>query len=165
MAAVLVDYTSYAEVRAVLGVSEDEISDATLALPIYAESVQIELEEVGAEIPADFAAVVAIDEGTRTDAQNKFYAAVGLFAAYAVAVQLGSSLPLFAPKSITDGKAGFARDSSSPYKEALKAAKASYERFRGLLDSRYAAYKNASVGVVVLPFLSVVSPSTDPVAG
>jgi len=165
VAASLVDYTSYDEVRAALGVSEEELADTTLALPLYAESLLIELEEISSGIPADFAIVSAIATGARSDTENKFFAAVGLFSAYAAASQLGSSLPLFAPKSITDGKAGFARDAGSPFRDTIKSVKANYERFRSLLASRYATYKNASVTAVVLPFLSVISPSTDPVTG
>ena len=165
MAAALTDYTSYAEVRAVLGVSEEELSDATLSLSLYAESAQIEMEEISSTLPADFAVVSAITEAERTSIESKFFAAVGLFTAYAVAAQLGSSLPLFAPKSLTDGKAGFSRDANAPFKETLKGVKTSYERFRSLLASRYETYKGASIAPTVLQFLSVISPSTDPVVG
>lgn len=165
MAAVLTTYTSYDQVRATLGVTSEEISDTTLGLALYAESLLIELEEVASALPADFAIVAAITAGSRTDAENKFYAAVGLFSAFAVAAQLGTSLPLFSPKSVTDGKAAFARDANSPYKETLKGVQKSYERFRSLLASRYATYKSTATTAVVLPFLSVISPSLDPVVG
>ena len=165
MAAVLTDFTSYDEVRACLGVSEEELSDETLCLPLYAEAMQIELEEVSSAIPADFATVAAIAEGSRSDAENRFFAAVGLFSAYAVANQLGTSLPLFSPKTITDGKASFSRDAAAPFKETLKGVAKSYERFRSLLASRYATYKSSSVTAVVLPFLSVIIPAKDPVIG
>ena len=39
----LSDFCSYAEVRAALGVEEDELEDATLALPVYSNNLELEL--------------------------------------------------------------------------------------------------------------------------
>lgn len=159
----LTDYTTYNEVRAVLGVDLDELSDNTLALEVYLRSLELELQGIAAALPADFATVKVVAEASRTASQQAFYAAVKLFAPYAVAVQLSSGLSLFAPKTVTDGKAVVTRDSSAPYKAAIEECKANYSRFRVVLVNAYAAYKgSASVGTV-RPFFVVVSPASDPV--
>src|SRR5258706_8040490 len=115
----LTDYTSYAEVRAVLGVAEDEIDDATLGLGVYSLNLLAELEDIADALPEDYAIVLAITGGDRTEVQRKLYNAVQLFAPYAVGKQLASSLPIFSPHAITDGKSGFTRYSDSPYKTAI----------------------------------------------
>ena len=38
--AILTDYTTYDTVRAVLGVAEEELEDATLGLPMYLQQLQ-----------------------------------------------------------------------------------------------------------------------------
>jgi hypothetical protein len=158
-------YTTYAEVRAALGVTEEELSDATLALDFYAYSLDIEVSSIDSGLPAQFAVVEAIAAGSRTAAQAALFAAMKVFAPYAVAVQLASSLPLFAPKSITDGKASLSRDSSAPYAKTIEKCRANYERFRAILDAAYVELNGGGGAVAVLPFLSVVSPASDPVTG
>lgn len=165
MPVAITDYTTYAEVRAVLGVSVDEIDDATLALDIYAHSLVAELEDVSVNLPADFDAILEIGDDERTAVQTRFYNAVRLFAAYCVGNQLASSLPLFSPKSLTDGKAGFARHSDSPYKHAIEECRAAYERYLDRLKSRYAELTSSSSSAPLRPFMAASSPTSDPVTG
>jgi len=162
----VIDYTTFAEIRAVLGVTTDELSDATLELDLYTYSLDLEIASIDAGLAAEFAAVKAVAPVSRTTAQTTLYAAVKAFTPYAVAVQLASSLPLFAPKSITDGKASISRDSSAPYAATIAQCKFNYEKFRAGLEAAYSALVGGAASVVaVLPFLSVVSPSSDPVTG
>ncbi len=167
VAASLTDYTTYSEVRAAIGVSVDEVPDATLALPMYAEALLMDLEEIDTvnDLPGDFATVAAKDIAARTDTEQKFFAAVGLYAPYSVVKLMASSLPLFSVKSLTDGKAGFSRDSTAPYKEALKAAVVQGEWFKNQLARRYAAFRNSSVNPILPQLISIASPSTDPITG
>lgn len=159
----LTDYTSYAEIRGVLGVSDDELTDTTLGLAIYASALVVELQSIAAELPAAFATVKAISAADRTTLQANLYEAVTLFSAYAVADRLASSLPLFAAKSITDGKAAVSRDSGAPYAATIKRVREDFNRYLALLDSRYTSYLGSSREVPVMSFLSVSSPSTNPV--
>jgi hypothetical protein len=48
----LLDLTSYDQVRAVLGVSDEELTDTTLALPIYWRKLQMDLETVHPDLEA-----------------------------------------------------------------------------------------------------------------
>jgi hypothetical protein len=162
---VLTEFTTYDEIRAALGVSVDEIEDATLGLDMYEFGLEAELSAIGDALAVDFATVAAIDEGTRTTNETKFYQAVKLFAPYAVAKQMLPGLPLLAPKSITDGKASVTRDSSAPYKETIKSVTTAFAQYRQLLEDRYGVYVGNTATTSLRPFLSVISPASDPVTG
>lgn len=163
--AALTDYTSYDEVRAVLGVSNDEIDDATLGLGVYSLNLLAEFEDIAEALPEDFAVVDALEAATRTENQRKFWNAAQLFAPYAVGKQLATSLPLFAPKSITDGKSGFTRFSDSPFKTAIESCLKQYSANRQRLVEAYGTFKNTSSILSARPYFSVVSLATDPVTG
>lgn len=161
----LTDYTTYADVRGVLGVSDDELEDSTLALGVWSDQLALELDEIGANLRTDFDTVVAIDEASRSAAQQKFYRTTRLFAAYEVANQLGSGLPMFGPKDITDGKASFSRFSDSPYKQTLKEVKAKYEEFLQKLTTAHAALSSATVSTTTRVLFAGVGQAVDPVTG
>lgn len=163
---VLTDYTTYDEVRAVLGVTDEELEDATLDLDVYSHNLLAELEDVSLDLPAAYTTASALDEASRSPAQQRFFSATRLFSVYAVAVQLAGSLPLFSPKTITDGKAGYARYADSPYKQTIEECKAQYLRARTRLISAFQTLEDgAATNVGLRPFLSVSSPSSDPVTG
>jgi hypothetical protein len=162
----LTTYTTYDEVRAALGVDAKELEDATLGLDMYSHGLLAEFEEIHDDIETNFATVDAIDEGTRTSVQARFWRAAKLFAVYAVAKHLLSSLPLFAPKSITDGKAAITRDSNQPHELTAKRISAQYDRFRALLEDRHSEYRGSGAVEVVRPVYAVASvPTSDPVTG
>lgn len=161
----LTDYTSYDEVRAVLGVSVDEIADATLDLGVYSLNLLAELEDISETLPEDYAIVSDIDGGNRTEKQRKLYNAVQLFAPYAAGKQLASSLPLFSPKAVTDGKSGFTRYSDSPYKHAIDNCFKQYSANRQRLVDAYASFQDTSAELSPRPYLTVSVPTTNPVTG
>ena len=156
----ITDYTTYADVRAALGVSDDELSDETLGLEIYASALLLDLEDVNVALPAAYA---ALPGSGRTEAQERFFVTSRLFATYAVARQLTSALPMFGPKDITDGKAGVTRFSDSPYKETIKKVQAEYDRYRTRLEKSYAGLSSGTFTLTIPTFLSVASPDTDPI--
>lgn len=173
MALALTSYVTYDGVRSVLGVGAEEISDTVLALEVYATGLKADLEDISVDVgqsPStlilDYTTVAGTAEVDRTESAQRLYETARAFATYAVGNQLCGSLPLFSPKSITDGKAQVTRYADSPYKPVIEAMRAGYEKFRGRLESAYSAYKSTAAGaLVVMPFLSVVSPSTDQVTG
>jgi hypothetical protein len=162
---VLTPYTTSDQVRAVLGVTEDELPDETLDLPLYEAGLRQELAAVGASVAVDY--VTASAEATPPAVDQAFVDAVTLFAPTAVAAQLAQSFPLFAPKDITDGKASVGRFVDSPFQTAIDACRRNYEKYRQALERAYAAYKNTTAPVITTtPDVFVVaSPSSDPVAG
>lgn len=168
MTQALTDYTSYAEVRAILGTNVDELEDATLGLDVYVNALEFELaaagEKVvsGADLVADYVAAAAL--ASPTVAEARLVAAVKLLAPYAVALQMASSLPQFSPKSITGEKVGFIRHADS-YKVTLDECFKNFGKYLSNLEAVYGVFKSASVSTSARAYLGVSSPLTDPVAG
>lgn len=98
-------YTTYDEVRATLGVSDEELEDTTLELPVWSTNLDFALEEVSSELVATYTAISDKPTNDRTAAESKLYAATRLYATYIVADDLLKSLPMFSFKRVTDGKA------------------------------------------------------------
>ena len=77
------DYTSYEEVRATVGLSSDELPDSTLALEIYANALELELDSVtmnaGVPLKTMFTSL------TTSAADQYIYNLTRMFATYAVA--------------------------------------------------------------------------------
>lgn len=161
----LTPYTTNDQVRAVLGVSDEELPDATLDLPIYEANLRQELVVVGASVGADFKTVSA--QATFTDVEQAFLDMVTLFAPTAVGLHLAQSLPLFVAKQVTDGKAAVTRHTDSPFQGAIDACRKNYERFRQALERTYAAYKNTiAPDNISTPIVFIgAQPSSDPVTG
>jgi hypothetical protein len=101
----ITDYTSYAEVRSILGVNDEEVPDEELALPIWSMLLDDKLSAVSDSVATNVTAIEAIPEAERTAAQKKFLATSSMYAAYATAQELLIALPMFAYKKLTDGKA------------------------------------------------------------
>lgn len=159
-------FTSYAEVRASLGVSVDEISDETIALPLYEDGLLTAFDEIDEDIPEDFATVMDIPEGTRTKPQKRFLRAVRLFSTYAVARHLTIALPLFSPKDISDGKATLSRYAASPYQSTIDGVNAAFSDHRNQLVEAIAALgSQPTVTVVRRSYMVSVGLAEDPVTG
>ncbi len=103
----LTDFTSYDEIRAVLGVSDEELEDVTIALPLYYQKLSFEFEDLSDNLVALYTAAKAAPSPTA--AQTKLLNAVQVFSAYVVARDLLVSIPLFAPRRIQDGRAEMER--------------------------------------------------------
>lgn len=161
----LVDYTTFDDIRSVLGVSTDELEDTTLALETWDSILLLDLEEVNANLASAYATVVAIASASRTAAQAKFYRATRLFATLAVANSLTASLPMFGPKSISDGKATVSRFADAPYKAVIKSVQGQYEVNRDRVKQAYAELSSSSSVVTARSYLSAASPTVDPVVG
>jgi len=103
----LTTYTTYAEVRAILGVSSTELPDTVLSLSIYGMHATLVLEDVYVDLPTDFATVSALPSPSAN--QQRFIDLTKLYVPYAIAKELLTSLPMFTVKQLTDGRAGFQR--------------------------------------------------------
>ena len=163
----LTDYTSCDDVRAALGVSDDEIDDATLSLPLYEFNLTIELADLGASLKADILAAKAIvTAGSAPETTEAFYQAAFLFCTYAVAHQATVSLPMFSPQEITDGQAAVSRYRQDPYKATIAKVDGQYSRFKSVLISTYGTYKaTGSNAPTVRTFIAGIPPSYDPITG
>ena len=161
----LIDYTSFDDVRAALGVSVDEISDATLSLDLYVFNLVSELETISLTLPADYLTQKATATPWNPVA-TRFYQMTRLFSAYAVAKQACAALPMFGPKEQADGKSSMVRFAQDPYKVTIARIIEQFEAAKVRLEAAYAA--TLSLGAPALstrPYFSVVHPSYDPVLG
>lgn len=161
----LIDYTTYNDIRSALGVSTDELEDVTLLLEVHDNHLQFELEEVNANLASAYATVVAIASASRTAAQAKLYRATRLFATLAVANSLAGSLPMFGPKDISDGKAMVSRFADAPYKAVIKSVQGQYEVNRDRVKQAYAELNLSSSVSTARSYLSAARPVADPVVG
>ena len=161
----IVDYTSATSIRALLGVSVKELPDDTILDTFYWLSLQAELTRICPTLMADYQTAVEIIESD-ADA-NTFVGAVGLFATYAVARSCMTALPQFAARSVTDGKAGFIRHTSTSFDNSLERFDIEYGRARASLLAAYSNYlPDAAIPVsTTRGFMQISTPDFDPVTG
>ena len=113
--AALTDYTTYASVRACLGVSERELKDDQLALKMYVDQFELEMGDVdsgGGAVLSQYTTIKDVALVDRTADQQRFYNILGMLAGYSVARQLCGTIDLFAPKRIEDGRAAVERQAN-----------------------------------------------------
>jgi hypothetical protein len=162
----LLDFISFDDVRAALGVSSDEITDTTLSLDLYEFNLVSELESIGLTLIADYEAQKASAPDTWTEEQTRFHQAVKLFSAYAVAKQATVALPMFSPKEQTDGKAALVRFAQNPYKDTIAAILQAYDVYRTKLEAAYGVIKmTGTPEASTRPYFIVATPAYDPVTG
>lgn len=158
----LTDYTTYNDVRAALGVSEEDIPDAVLSLNLYGDMLTQEFEEISLTIESDYLTTIALP--IPTDTEVRFISACSLFATYSVARQLTAAMPLFAAKQVTDGKAQVSRF-DNPYKDVIAQVTAQYEKARSRLVAAYDLIVSVTTVVTPKVYFAVIPPSVDPVTG
>lgn len=159
------NYTTYDEIRAVLGVSEEEISNTDLALPVWGTALEMKFEEISDLILTTYDTVSNISESSRTPNQQKFYILTRFYAAYAVGEELLATQPMFSFKRVTDGKAEAERfdkweDVKSGVIKGASVAKKRLKLALGLLGVGYSAPSE----VILVPIVST-GIATDPVTG
>lgn len=99
----LTDYMTLDEPRAVLGVSDEELENVTLELPVYAMQLDMELEAVYPGLVQLYAQTSVLT--VKSAAQQKLLNVTSVYATYAISQILLTSASLFAPKRIGDGRA------------------------------------------------------------
>lgn len=162
----MIDYISFDDVRAALGVSSDEITDTTLSLDLYAFNLVSELEGISLTLMTDYATQKETTPDTWSAIQTRFHQAVRMFSAYAVAKQATVSLPMFAPKEQTDGKASLVRFAQDPYKATIAQVSQQYDVTKARLEAAYGAINSAGTPVAsTRPYFVVSTPTYDPVLG
>lgn len=160
------DFISFDDVRAALGVSEDEIKDTTLSLDLYEYNLVSELESIDLTLISIYETQKGSAPSTWTAEQIRFYQAVKLFSVYAVAKQATVALPMFGPKEQTDGKASVVRFALDPYKATIDAVLTQYDVFREKLIKAFSDIgPTAPPPESSRPYLVVATPTYDPVTG
>lgn len=160
----LTTYTTYAEVRSVLGVSATDINDTVLAQSSWAVLLDENLLEVSDVVSVQYGLIAAIAEGSRTATQQRFYNMVRLYASVAVAKELLTSLPMFSVQRLTDGKAEFDRFADA-YKDVREYVLGLYKSLKIKLAALTLAIQpNATVySATTVTMVAGVTLATDPV--
>jgi hypothetical protein len=163
----LTNFTSYDEIRAVLGVSVDELEDATLALPLYVRNLVFELTDLAEDMDTVYLTIAALPAVGRSAAQQRFYDVAQLYSAYSTSKQLLTSLPLFSPKQMLDGRAEFERH-ADPFDDVRAGVIEGLHQARKRLLTLYQVVTGtaAPVFAVTAPiFVRSTGIATDPVTG
>jgi hypothetical protein len=158
----LTDYTTPASVRAILGVSDKEITDPVLLDPIFRVTLTEQLNDLS---PALLPAYLALkDLTTNTGPQTRYVDVFQSYAAYLVAQQLVGSAAMFAPQIIKDTKTELARTLDA-HKGLRDAIAGSLDYLRGRLLDSYAVLtagtaKKATARTLVLNSALGLNPVT-----
>lgn len=156
-------YTSYDQIRAVVALSPEELPDEVLSQPLYESELYELMSEFGDTFTTRYQEVRATVTQTRD--QERFIRLTGLWATYAVSIQLLGTL-MMAPQSIEDGRAKMERFNFD--KDTLVGIQTSYNATKtkliALFNKLYPAEAIAvSTYTFSLSLSSAVGIATDPV--
>lgn len=158
-------YTSGDQVRALLGVTAKELPDVTIQLEVFDSGLSEDLLEVVSDLESKFAIVDAIPANSRNAKEARLWRTVRAFATVAVARRVGTALPMFGPKDISDGKANISRFSDSPYKATMTSIESEFGLAKTRLISAYADYNSSSNPRQKRTFFIATGLAVDPVTG
>lgn len=162
----LTDYTTYDQIRAVLSVTDMELEDETLALPIFYTELLEKLREIGTGVETLYTTYHEAGTTSLTADQKRFYNLTQVFAAYAVCMQLINSLELLAVKKEQDARAQYER-----FEKPFERVEASVRAAFAVASARLAGAFNAVAATpVTVPsatrsMVATASPAYDPVTG
>lgn len=156
----ITQFTTLGSVRAVLGVSDEELEDSTLEAEIYSLQLERNLRSISVTLPEDYAA--ARDASSPSAAETLLVSRVRIFSTLSVAYLVGSALPLLAAKDISDGKASTARFAGAPFESVLRRVGEDYAAAREELQA--IAQPGLAVASTV-SLLRAVGAAVDPVTG
>lgn len=156
----ITDYTSYAEVRSTVGMSEDTLPDSVLALEVYANTLELALDSVTiAEAALNPIKTKFLDLDSTTDSTP--YNLTRLFSTYTVALEVAVSLSMRAPKTLSDSKVVLTRFSpEATWQDVITAVKEKLGQIKDDLESI-----GATTTKVANPYINAVKPAYDPVTG
>ena len=160
MPTALTDFATYDEIRAVLGVSDEELEDGTLALPMYLKLLQLDFGDIAGTLEAQYLAAKA--SITSSAAEQKLVDVVSVFSAYAISKHLLTSLPLFAPKRITDGRAETDRI-TDPFEGVREGVNSMYPVLKSRVGAALAALGTSVTASPARTFFSVAGLAINPV--
>jgi hypothetical protein len=151
-------------VRAVLGVSAQELPDSVLTNSIYSVRLSEDLRDLNSQMVSDFITISAL--ASPTPDQTRFIDLLQTYAAYNVARQCLVSLPMFAPLTIKDEKAELTRNVNS-YAQLKTDVGEVLSIMRTRLLTAYTAVNSSALAPTVTDrvFGLAVGLGTDPVTG
>jgi hypothetical protein len=163
MSVAIETFVEFAEVRAALGISTHELTDTQIGLDMYGELLFQELsavegtlapDTVSRNLIAQYAYLKALSSPTANQTLLKSY--IRLFALYVVAAAIGDTVPLLAPKTISDGKALMTRFSPERTFELVR-----QEVIQKKYDLRRKIKTLFGITITDKVYLGVVAPAID----
>lgn len=160
----LTDYCTPDSVRAVLGISAEEIEDVTVLDPIYYARMIEDLNKLNPGLIGTYTAAKAASPQSAT--QERFVLLVQTAAAYLVAQQMLAALPMFAPQTIQDSKSQVSRV-VNPYTALTNSILGSLNYFYGVIQDVYVLLNPGSVApdTTVRIVMLTTGVALDPVTG
>lgn len=158
----ILDYiNAYAEIRAVCGLSKEELTDATLALSVYRHKLGLSLNEIsGIYTPETTAQTLQEIYERPLATTDPLYAAIQLFSIYTISDVVMESVGLSSYKTRSDGKATLTRFSpESTFKDARQGV------IDGLNLAKLKIDELLGVSASTFETVRVVPPATDLVTG
>jgi len=163
----ITDYATFGDVRAVLGVSDYELTDATLALTVYSSNLDNALAGISGILDPDTeertlaAQYIYLEEvSSPTADQTKLLNSIKLYAIYVVAGQASGALSMYAPKTQADGKSNLTRFSSdATFRDAVGSIHAKISTVVADI------YELFGVAPSAIDYLIAVTPAEDLVTG
>jgi hypothetical protein len=152
----LTTYTTYDEVRAALGVSKTELPDTVLSLTQWDTLTVIGLEDVHTGIPTLYGTISALPTISRSTTEQRFYDLTRLYACYELAQTLLVSLPLFAVRRLTDGRAEFDRQ-PDVYEDVREGVRGMHNMLKVKLSATYVALAPGETAYSTLAFSRTLS--------
>lgn len=158
------DYTTFNDIRAVLGVSEEEINDETLGLELHHTNLIEDLAEVSAFALPTWDALPAVD--SRNAAQLRYGRLFSLYCSYAVAYRLLDSTEMFGYLKVADGRASTER-ANEAFKNLRLNVTAQLARVRALLLAALAQLEPLAPvpAAAATTWISSTGIAADPVTG
>lgn len=156
----ITDYTTYADVRAILGVDSTEITDTTLGLSIYASALQRALRassDSDGKTLYEYYAELSVAE-TLTEEEDTLFGLLKEFSAYTVAVACLPGLSISLKKTESDGKALMTR--FSPEELFLNLSETVTQTWNNILASIMSTL-GVSTEYNSIKYLARIAPDTD----
>ena len=161
----ITEYTTPDSVRAILGVSDDELEDEVIGNAVYTTLLDEALLDLSPTLPANFKVVQ--EQDTKTSDEARFVARVQTWSAYFLANLLLTSAETFSPQILKSEKDAFERV-VDPFAHLREDVPGMMEYLRAKIDASYAILfpaediaDSATVRILVVN----AGLGTDPVTG
>jgi hypothetical protein len=166
MNSILTYIESYADVRALLGVSSDELEDEVISVSVFVRVLEQDLKALDFGLHSTYLEAAVKLPQSRSAAEVGLFEAVQTYATFHVAEQLCTSLPQFSPKTISDGKAFAQRHADAPYKVTMDGvAKGKALALENLKRIYGDLYGSSYAARVAFSGMRISTPTSDPVTG
>lgn len=153
-------YTSANDIRAVLGVDDDELTDATISAQSYDDKVTLSLARAYPDSDPEATYATCSSASSPTRDQKLYCSAFRQFVLMSFAEAFIPSLPLMAPKSVGDNKVSVERFAGNPFESTIRSIRDGVATATLDLTTMLQKINSSSSEVVVSrPYFSTPAPT------